>query len=70
MFVANAEGDTAEEAKLEDKVYTYKPPEAKDWVPLGSNVEVEDEMVVDTREKVVISFGPIYIYTCVIMAYS
>ncbi|CAK8676252.1 unnamed protein product [Clavelina lepadiformis] len=42
-------GATAAE---EEKVYVYKPPETKEWISQGSNVEVEDELVLDSRPKI------------------
>ncbi|XP_078488528.1 dynein axonemal intermediate chain 3 [Ciona intestinalis] len=56
---AGAEGEEGVEAAGEEgaeeednAVYVYKPPEAKEWVTQGSQVEVEDEIVVDTRDKI------------------
>ena len=33
-------------------VYRYVPPEPKKWVSLGSEVEIEEESVVESRPKV------------------
>nr|XP_039270172.1 dynein intermediate chain 3, axonemal-like [Styela clava] len=44
-------GEEAEPEEEEEIVYTYKPPEAKEWISLGSQVEVECEIVQDTRPK-------------------
>ena len=33
-------------------IYRYVPPEPKEWVSLGSEVEIEEEAIVESREKV------------------
>lgn len=67
------DAEVTEEGEKEDVVYTYKPPEAKEWTTLGSEVDVESEIVGDSRPKVCnayIDFVPIlclcthYIRSC------
>ncbi|XP_048256413.1 dynein axonemal intermediate chain 3-like isoform X4 [Haliotis rufescens] len=41
-----------EEEEEEEVVYTYVPPEAKEWVSQGSEKEIQEETVVDTRRRV------------------
>ena len=42
------------ELALEDQVYAYEPPIPKDWVDLGSSVEIAEESVEDSRPKVIL----------------
>ncbi|XP_040216499.1 dynein intermediate chain 3, axonemal isoform X2 [Rana temporaria] len=41
-----------EEAKEEEEDYTYHPPISKPWVSLGSEKEIEEEMVRESRAKI------------------
>ncbi|XP_072024061.1 dynein axonemal intermediate chain 3-like isoform X2 [Amphiura filiformis] len=45
------EGGGGVEEEEEDIIYTYVPPEPKEWVSLGSEVEIEDEAVTESRQK-------------------
>ena len=36
----------------DNTVYRYVPPEPKEWISLGSEVEIEDETVTEARPKV------------------
>ncbi|KAL8583506.1 hypothetical protein ACOMHN_056316 [Nucella lapillus] len=44
-----------EEEEEEEVVYRYSPPEPKDWVSQGSEKEIAEENVVDTRGKLKVS---------------
>lgn len=50
------EGEEGEEGVAveaeEDVVYTYIPPEAKAWVSQGSEKEIKEEDVSETRRRV------------------
>lgn len=49
------EGEGGEGGIIEEEdttVYRYIPPEAKEWISLGSEKEIEEEAVVETRDKV------------------
>lgn len=37
---------------VEEIVYKYTPPESKEWVSLGSDKEIKEESVVDSRRRV------------------
>ncbi|KAK6180530.1 hypothetical protein SNE40_012670 [Patella caerulea] len=50
------EGLDEDEEDAEPVIYKYIPPERKDWVSYGSEVEVIEETVKDNRERVKISF--------------
>ncbi|KAM9324679.1 dynein axonemal intermediate chain 3 [Gastrophryne carolinensis] len=53
MLLRPPEPVTNEEEKEEDiEEYTYQPPVPKPWVSLGSEKEIEDEMVKESREKI------------------
>ncbi|XP_030851872.1 WD repeat-containing protein 63 isoform X1 [Strongylocentrotus purpuratus] len=48
------EGEGGEGGVIEEEdttVYRYIPPEAKEWISLGSEKEIEEEAVVETRDK-------------------
>ncbi|XP_076440866.1 dynein axonemal intermediate chain 3-like isoform X2 [Babylonia areolata] len=50
------EGEEGEAAQPEEEVvYHYIPPEPKEWVSQGSEAEIAEENVVDTRGKVKVS---------------
>lgn len=38
-------------------MYTYIPPEPKEWVSQGSEKEIKEENVVETRRRVSIDLG-------------
>ncbi|XP_022087919.1 WD repeat-containing protein 63-like isoform X2 [Acanthaster planci] len=46
------DGEGGVGAEEEVVVYRYVPPEPKEWVSLGSEVEIEDEMVTESRAKI------------------
>ena len=46
------EGEEGEEEEEDDTVYMYIPPEPKDWISLGSEKEIEESSVKETRRKV------------------
>ncbi|CAC5422765.1 WD repeat-containing protein 63 [Mytilus coruscus] len=48
---AEAEGGEAEE----EIIYTYTPPESKEWVSLGSEKEIKEENVVENRRRIKVS---------------
>lgn len=47
VVVEGGEGGEPED----NTVYRYVPPEPKDWISLGSEVEIEDETVTEARPK-------------------
>lgn len=53
-----AEGEGSEAAAEGDKevedntVYDYVPPEPKEWISQGSELEIEEEAVQETRRRV------------------
>ena len=49
LLLLQAEEEVEEE---DDTIYTYMPPVAKDWIPLGSEKEIEEEAWKPTRTKV------------------
>ena len=53
-------GEGGEGAEEEDTtVYTYIPPVPKEWVSQGSEIEIDEESLVENRKRV-------SIYLCVI----
>ena len=47
------EGEEGEGAEAEEEVvYRYIPPEPKEWVSQGSEKEIAEENVMETRGKV------------------
>ena len=53
LYLGEGGAEGGAEGEEEDTtVYEYKPPEAKIWQHLGSQNEIEDEVIVETREKV------------------
>lgn len=47
------EGEEGEDGEAEEEVvYTYTPPEAKEWKSLGSEKAIKEENVQETRGKV------------------
>lgn len=52
VFFSGEGGAEGAEAEEDNTVYEYKPPEAKVWEHLGSQAEIQDEAIIETREKV------------------
>lgn len=48
-------GEEGEEEEEDDTVYMYIPPEPKDWVSQGSEKEIEESSVKETRRKLKVS---------------
>ncbi|GFS17212.1 WD repeat-containing protein 63 [Elysia marginata] len=48
-------GEEGEEEEEDDTVYMYIPPEPKDWVSLGSEKEIDESTVKETRRKLKVS---------------
>lgn len=38
----------------EERVYTYEPPVSKEWIDQGSMQELSEEVIANTRPKVLI----------------
>lgn len=49
-----AEGEEGVETEEDTTVYTYVPPESKEWVSQGSEKEILEESVVQMRRRVCI----------------
>ena len=45
-------GEGAAEEEEDDTVYQYIPPESKEWVSQGSEKEISEQSVVESRRKV------------------
>jgi len=43
-----------EEEEIEDVYVPYAPPVAKPWQSLGSEVEIDEHTVVESRKKVIV----------------
>lgn len=66
---ADAEGGEAEE----EIIYTYIPPEPKEWVSQGSEKEIKEENVVENRRRVGMHiWGDLgyYIFACQVFAFK
>lgn len=55
--ILNPAGDEAEAEgeKEEEIIYTYIPPESKEWVSQGSEKEIKEENVVENRRRIKVS---------------
>ena len=52
MWRSTLQEEHEEEEEIEEVYVPYTPPVAKPWQSLGSEVEIDEEIVVESRKKV------------------